>query len=71
MGGNYTKYKYSITSLVRASLVRGPSVVRGFERQNFSSHPLKIASNNTIFLLNFVLNRPQNGSSSYNRPQTA
>ena len=35
---------YSITSLVRASLVRGPSVVRGFERQNFSSHPVKIAS---------------------------
>ena len=29
---------YSITSLVRASLVRGPSVVRGFEWLNFSSH---------------------------------
>jgi hypothetical protein len=26
------------------SLVRGPSVVRGFERRNFSSHPKKIAS---------------------------
>ena len=36
--------EYSITSLVRASLVRGPSVVRGFERQNFSSHPLNITS---------------------------
>jgi hypothetical protein len=35
---------YSIPSLVRASLVRGPSVVRGFEKQNFSSHPLEIAS---------------------------
>ena len=28
---------YSITSLVRASVVRGPFVVRGFEWQNFSS----------------------------------
>ena len=27
----------SSTSLVRASVVRGPSVVRGFEWQNFSS----------------------------------
>jgi hypothetical protein len=38
------KALYSIPSLVRASLVRSPSVVRGFERQNFSSHPLKVAS---------------------------
>ena len=30
-------YRYSSTSLVRASVVRGPSVVRGFEWQNFSS----------------------------------
>ena len=37
-------YLYSSTSLVRASLVRGPSVVRGFNRQNFSSRPLKIAA---------------------------
>jgi hypothetical protein len=37
-------YHYSIPSLVRTSLVRGPSVVRGLERQNFSSHPLRIAS---------------------------
>ena len=29
---------YSSTSLVRASVVRGPSVVRGFEWPNFSSH---------------------------------
>ena len=35
---------YSIPSLVRTSLVRGPFVVRGFERHNFLSHPLKIAS---------------------------
>ena len=28
---------YSSTSLVRASVERGPSVVRGFEWQNFSS----------------------------------
>ena len=35
---------YSSTSLVRASLVRGPSVVRGFNRQNFLSRPLKIAA---------------------------
>ena len=32
---------YSITSLVRASLVRGPSVVRGFEWQNFSSQQVQ------------------------------
>ena len=32
------KSLYSITSLVRASLIHGPSVVRGnFEWQNFSS----------------------------------
>ena len=36
--GNIIFYsRYSITSLVRASVVRGPSVVRGFEWQNFSS----------------------------------
>ena len=34
-GLNY--YLYSSTSLVRASVVRGPSVVRGLEWQNFSS----------------------------------
>jgi hypothetical protein len=33
----YYDYEYSITSLVRASLVRGSSVVRGFERKIF--HP--------------------------------
>ena len=31
-------WSYSSTSLVRASVVRGPSVVRGFEWLNFSSH---------------------------------
>ena len=29
---------YSSASLVRASVVRGTSVVRGFKRQIFSSH---------------------------------
>ena len=29
---------YSSTSLVRASVVRGPSVVRGFQWLHFSSH---------------------------------
>ena len=37
-------HEHSSASLVRASVVRGTSVVRGFKRQIFSSHPLKIAS---------------------------
>jgi hypothetical protein len=42
-------YKYNIKMLLLynysiPSLVRGPSVVRGFERQNLSSNSLKFAS---------------------------
>jgi hypothetical protein len=38
------KIAYRIPFLVRASLIRAPSVVRGFERQNVTFHPLKMAS---------------------------
>jgi hypothetical protein len=42
--GDMNKYSIPSPNIVRASLVRCPSVVRGFERQNFSSQILKIAS---------------------------
>ena len=32
------RMSYSSSSIVRASVVRGPSVVRGFQWLNFSSH---------------------------------
>ena len=42
---------YSIPSLVRASVVRGPSVVCGFYKQNFSSR---------FLLLEILANLPRN-----------
>ena len=58
--------RYSSASLVRASVVRGTSVVRGFKRQIFSSHPQKLPQNKAIFLLNFAFIRPQNALNSFN-----
>ena len=44
LNGNMNKDSIPSPYIVRASLVHCPSVVRGFERQNFSSQILKIAS---------------------------
>jgi hypothetical protein len=52
--------RYSVLSLVRTSVqctcsvvVRGPSVARGFKKQNVSSHPRKNCS--YVFSLNFAV----------------